>query len=221
MSFTRLPYDTCTYQHDLGQSVGPGHYQYDAPRAECHACFAPDPQIRAQLRGVSTCENYGDFIDASSELRGITRRASSCPADKYIPNSKPFCKMQTLPDCPQLTKEDTRLSNPPCTLRGTGWNRWEWLCRNPQDKAIMPFEWNVSNRIVVKDNHRPCVPVPLDQTQGLPAPTLQSRSETGLNAYKATASKEFTSPMQDIQIPSTHWRKCQAYANYMQQQSAY
>ena len=23
--------------------------------------------------------------------------------------------------------EDTRLSNPPCNLRGTGWNRWEWL----------------------------------------------------------------------------------------------
>ena len=32
----------------------------------------------------------------------------------------------------------------------------------------MPFDWNISNRIVVKDNHRPCIPNPIDPTPALP-----------------------------------------------------
>ena len=41
-------------------------------------------------------------------------------------------------DC-HLNSEPTKLSNPPCNLRGTGWNRWEWLCQNPQDKVEIPL----------------------------------------------------------------------------------
>ena len=211
MSFTRLPYDTCTYQHDLRQSVGVGHYQYNAPIAECHACFSADPTIRAQMRGVSVCEDVGSFVDTSSELLGITRRASSCPTDKYLPNgTAKTCNLRKLPDCPQITREDTRLSNPPCTLRSTGWNRWEWLCRNPQDKALVPFEWNVSNRIVVKDNHRACLPKPTDPCPSLPP---QTAAATAPRIYQAAPA-----PLQDVQIPSTHWRKCNAYAQYLQQE---
>ena len=65
--------------------------------------------------------------------------------------------------------EDTRLSDPACNLRGTGFNRWEWLCLNPQEKALVPFDYNISNRIVVKDNHRACIPKPIDQRLPLPA----------------------------------------------------
>jgi len=64
--------------------------------------------------------------------------------------------------------EDTRLSNPPCTLRSTGWNRWEWLCWNPQDRAEIPFQWNTSYRTVVKDNHTPIIEEPLDQSALMP-----------------------------------------------------
>ena len=59
------------------------------------------------------------------------------------------------------TAEEIRTSNPPCNLRGTGWNRWEWLCMDPQERVLMPFDNMVSNRIIVKDNHRPCVPNPI------------------------------------------------------------
>ena len=65
--------------------------------------------------------------------------------------------------------EETRLSDPACNLRGTGFNRWEWLCMNPQEKALVPFDYNISNRIVVKDNHRACVPKPIDQRLPLPS----------------------------------------------------
>ena len=59
-----------------------------------------------------------------------------------------------------MFQEDTRLSNPPCTLRGTGWNRWEWLCQDPQEE-LRPFDFNISNRIAAKDAHRPCIPIPI------------------------------------------------------------
>jgi hypothetical protein len=66
-------------------------------------------------------------------------------------------------------QEASRLSNPPCTLRSTGWNRWEWLCYDPQERASVPFDYLVSNRIMVKDNHVPCLPNPSNQTNNLPA----------------------------------------------------
>lgn len=217
MSFNRLPYDTCAYEHDLRQSVGVGHYQTNAPRAECHACFSPDPTIRSQIRGVNVCDDIGAFTDVSSELLNITRRASSCPTQKFLPNGdKPAvpCKLRQLPDCPQMPREDTRLSNPPCTLRGTGINRWEWLCRNPQDKAIVPFVWNVSNRIVVKDNHRACIPQPLDACPSLPAANADNR------IHKAAPPS--TIHHQNVELlPSTHWRKCQSYSAYINGGQAY
>ena len=38
----------------------------------------------------------------------------------------------------------------------------------PQDRVEIPFDWNISTRIVVKDNHRPCIPNPVDPTPLLP-----------------------------------------------------
>ena len=40
--------------------------------------------------------------------------------------------------------------------------------QNPQDHVLMPFDNNVANRIVVKDNHRPLVPTPVDPKLVLP-----------------------------------------------------
>ena len=70
-------------------------------------------------------------------------------------------------DC-LMTSEETRTTNPACNLRGTGWNRWEWLCLDPQERVEIPFDHNINNRILVKDNHRPCIPKPLDQTLSMP-----------------------------------------------------
>ena len=63
------------------------------------------------------------------------------------------------PTC-HFSVEDSRLSNPPCTLRGTGWNRFQPLCLDPQDQVLFPGDYQVPTRLVVKDNHRPCVPTP-------------------------------------------------------------
>jgi hypothetical protein len=74
--------------------------------------------------------------------------------------------------------ESTRLSNPPCTLRGTGINRWEWLCKNPQDRVEVPFDHMIDSVLMAKDNHRPLIPKPMDQTIALPVATDEPMCET-------------------------------------------
>ena len=153
MSFqSRLHFDSCTYKHNLKQSVGTGDYMLGTPLANCRICFSTDPAIRlARGSGVSTCDSV-PLIDADSELKNLTRRASDCPTEKYLPTGKAYCHTHDYKDCTTLPTEDTRISNPTCTMRCTGVNRWEWLCQNPQEKALIPFDFNINNRLVIKDN---------------------------------------------------------------------
>ena len=104
-------------------------------------------------------------------------------------------------DC-GMSVDDTRLSNPPCNLRGTGINRWEWLCLNPQDRVEMPFDYNVSNRIVVKDNHRPCVPTPLDQQNLLP------------RGGELPCEPVVNSCANPTEPPSVNWQQCGVIGHY-------
>lgn len=205
MSFSRLNYDQCTYEHNLKQSVGLGDYMLNTPRIECMSCFPADPKITINKFGASLCEDK-PLIDVDSELKRITRKATNCPTKKYLPEPKPFCNKTNLQDCRALPTEDTRLSNPPCTLRCSGWNRWEWLCKNPQDKSLVPFDFNISNRIIVKDNHRPCIPKPVDQTLAHPSPdaSIQDLVHPSTNSCY---------PL-NKDIPSVHWRNCKTYAAY-------
>lgn len=173
MSFASLGYDSCSYNEKLRSSVGPGMYMLTTPgndSEECSQDIPADPYMRYQHWGPGTCVP-GSAVDDGSELLGLRYKNSKCSADAYTPGKyaqKPACgapgtlNARTKPCNPP--QEDTRLSNPPCTLKSTGWNRWEWLCYNPQDKAIIPFEWNTSYRTVAKDNHVPCIEAPMDQS---------------------------------------------------------
>jgi len=176
MSFNRLNYDTCSYQHTLAESVGPGEYMLTEPPNVSQPCFPESPQIRLQRQGVSVAQNM-PLIDVDSELMNLTRPATNCPSRKYVPDGNQCNENHKLEEAKNnlehgqdcfFSVEDTRLSNPACNLRGTGWNRWEWLCLNPQERVLMPFDYNINNRLVVKDNHRPCIPKPLDVAQSLP-----------------------------------------------------
>lgn len=219
MSFNRLPYDNCSYNQTLLESEGPGSYQLMTPANVSQMCMSDDPYIRAQYMGSRHVPGTS-LIDVDSELMNITRPASECPSQKYIPhaNSSSFCSSpnshqgkstDTIPannrngytamnSQPTKTEgfqskptgnhmnfsncftptESTRLSNPPCTLRGTGWNRWEWLCKNPQDRVEVPFDHMIDSVLMAKDNHRPLIPRPLDQTLALPTATDEPMCET-------------------------------------------
>ncbi len=188
MSFTKLAYDKETYKTDIKQSKKSGLYYLEQPQN--NQCYPYPVSVIPQKQGVSVSRNK-HLVDVSSELLGITKRATSLGAphnkcDVDCDTGYP-CGQGVIGQCGNLKSglrvgddqlkhldngfipaEETRTSNPSCNLRGTGWNRWEWLGLNPQSNVERPFPNNISNRIVVKDNHRPVIPNPIDVSASLP-----------------------------------------------------
>lgn len=215
MSFNRLPYDTGAYKQALNQSMAVGDYRLNAPQIECRGCFSKDPAVRQASIGGAVCKDTCAFVDTSSELLGITRHASQCPLEQFLPscsNHQAACAIKLYPDCPQMPREDTRTTNPPCTLRGTGWNRWEWLCMDPQDKALVPFDFNIQYRLVAKDNHRPCVPCPMNVAEVLPP--NHASAAAGADGGKYLAAEWGKKGVDETLVPAVHWRTCRSFAPY-------
>ena len=225
MSFNRGIYDQCSYKYQLAETTGTGIYQLTRPANSCIPCLPNDPRLIAQSQGVSISKNTS-LIDIDSELIGISRNLTRCPDRKYIPDQnasfqggaqsgkvrngcQPTDKLcidntqvMNFNDCGLFT-EDCRLSNPPATLRGTGWNRWEWLCRDPQDRVTEPFDFQINTKILSKDNHRPCIPRPIDQYLSYPIPNNTPICETSVPVCHAP-----TMP------PSVSWQREGLIANY-------
>lgn len=192
MSFNRLRYDVCSYKEAEEASEGPGRYMMQTPQT-CN-CYEGNPSIRLQKQGGQFSKDfnnrfYAGPVDIDSELKNLNRSLSDCQVKKYNPkcDTDGNCMTQggndnqnnfvNPSDC-FFPNENTRLSNPPCTLRGTGWNRFEPLCMNPQDRVLFEGEYNVPNRLVVKDNHRPCVSTPavnnmLPPPKDIPCPGIK------------------------------------------------
>jgi hypothetical protein len=106
-------------------------------------------------------------VDDSSELLGLNYKSTKCNQNQYTPGSYKgaACTVPVGGNPRQCLapREDTRLSNPPSTLRGTGINRWEWLCFDPQECAIESFDRiPVNYRMVAKDNHVPVFELPME-----------------------------------------------------------
>lgn len=201
MSFTKNCYDVCSYKYQLAETIGPGVYQLTRPDNQAIPVLPKDPRFIAQSSGVSISKNTS-LIDIDSELIGISRNLSDCPDRKYMPdgNASFHCSAQTGKvrngcrpgdklcvdnsavlnfEDNSLWTEDTKLSNPPCTLRGTGWNwPFQWLPINPQDRILHEFDYQINTKILSKDSHRPCLPNPLNQYNAYPTPNNTPICET-------------------------------------------
>jgi len=229
MSLNRLSYDLCAYKQVLGETTGPGYYQLSTPPNTCEPCHPTDPRVRLQSGGVALNKNT-NLIDVNSELIGISRNLSNCSERKYLPNcenslacdahrggehkgcqkSAKVCvnpEKEAIPfrDCFKASV-DTRLNNPPCNLRGTGWNRWEWLCKNPQANLEEPYDLRINSRLLAKDNHRPCVPRPIDQFLAHPVYNDEEVCEELPQISNACAVP--TSP------PSIQWQSLETIQKY-------
>lgn len=213
-AMNRRTYDGCKTSDDLRVTTGPGRYQLDAPPQYCDACYAPEPTIRQQKWGASL---NSAFIktDVESDLLNINRPTTKTVCDQYNPMTNKINSAE-----PVKTKEcsfpqtHSRLVDPPCTLRSSGWNRWEWLCQNPQEGVMMPFDNLVTTRLAFKDSYRPCIPKPIRSDSVLPAPSahdpfmfgsLDSRSLAEVNASMSRAMAAF--PRADLPAASADMLK--------------
>ncbi len=159
MSFNRLKYDKCNTVKYNQESTGPGNYMTKTPVLNT-TCYNDNPRIINQKSGASLNGNvdwrfYSGPVDVESELLNITRKESRCPSKKYMPNGH-NPDIVSPKQC-HFNVDDTRLNNPPSTLRGTGWNRFTPLFKDPQENVFFPGSMMTPTRLVVKDNHRPVV----------------------------------------------------------------
>lgn len=131
-------------------------------------CYMTETSVRMGSEPVAVKQSF-DRVQAESELFNLERGLSRECTGQYNQSTNAFNSdtTRTTADCKGIHAHYTRYENPACTLRGTGWNRQDFLCHDPQYMVDRPFSWNVQNRILVKENHKPCLPTPL-QEQALP-----------------------------------------------------
>ena len=187
---TRMKYDNNAYQEQLERSSFPGFYKLGTPYNDCEECkqYIPnDPYLRYQSYGQNTC-TMKIAVDDSSELYGLNYKNSKCNKDAYAPNSyiSTGCVPKVLNDVRKCSTptESCRLSNPPCTLRETGINRYDPLCWNPQEKAIETFDRiGINYRMVAKDNHAPLIENPENQEKFFPSVQTTTDLSTNLKQW--------------------------------------
>lgn len=147
-ALTRPKFDDFHQADDMRITSYSLRYMINPPMANCFTSFPVDPTTRIQFSGDSWVSGTWK-TDVESDLFGVNRvgNRNKCDTRLYNPetnkmNNKPY---QAAPDesFPQVFN---RLYNPPCTLRGTGWNRWEPLPHQPQLTYEQPFDFWIPAR---------------------------------------------------------------------------
>lgn len=174
MSSCNKRYDPQSQELYNQASTGPVRYLLGTPSTPCHTCFSDDPSVRIQQRGVDhrrrpeliQTSNHFLFRHADGTLArdaaDVDLPVSSIPPAFSDATSTPLFKSD---DTCTLLGRDTRLTNPPSTLRGIEVNRWGFPLVDPQANVDIRFPHVLDTRIITKDAHRPIIPVPLDQTK--------------------------------------------------------
>lgn len=150
-ALTRPKWDDIHQADDLRIATFAGRYAF-TPFRNCPASFPVNPTTRIQESGASYVSGKWK-TEVESDLRGIGRPPTRWRADNllYNPNTNDINNsgLTSLEDenHPQVFN---RVSNPPCTLRATGWNRWQPLFHNPQSTFETPFDFFIPSRDIDK-----------------------------------------------------------------------
>jgi hypothetical protein len=149
MAFTRFNYDECRTKKSLQQATDPGRWILDVPGNGATPCYMEDPQIIIQKWGGNLRTNT---INLESDLLGVNRKISrDCLGkDNYQNYNVPNQSIQ-YPTCNNLFTEQSRTTNPAWWYRDLEQVDWQYPFLNPQVNTCMPFQNNLSTRILEKD----------------------------------------------------------------------
>jgi hypothetical protein len=154
MSSTRSKNDNFHQEDDMRITSYSIRYQLDKPEHNCPSSFPAEPSVRLQYSGASWPQGKWR-TDIESDLKNINRLGNRVKNNhiQYDPETNKI-NQTNLVNAPDLTLGVTyqRLYNPPCTLRATGWNRWDSLHHNPQDNFETPFDFFIPTRTQSKDS---------------------------------------------------------------------
>ena len=152
-AYTRNRYDDFHQVDDNRISTYAMRYQLNAPAARCPTTFPANATIRLQLSGASWPQGQWR-TDVETDLKGVGRLSSriKCDSVQYNPTTNLMNQvpLQNAPD-EVVPLHFARLQDPPCTLRATGWNRFDTVFHNPQETFEQPFDFFIPSRTLDKE----------------------------------------------------------------------
>jgi len=153
MAFTRFKYDDSRTKKSLQQATDPGRWILNVPGNGANPCYMEDPQIIIQKWGGNLRTNT---INLESDLRGVNRQIGrDCLGkDNYTNYNVPNEAIQ-YPSCNNLSTEQSRATNPAWWYRDLEQVDWQYPPLNPQANTCLPFQNNLSTRILEKDYFTP------------------------------------------------------------------
>lgn len=152
-ALTRLRNDPFHQIDDMRITSYASRYYLQPPAANCPTTFPVNATTRIQKSGASWVKDEWK-TDIESDLKGIDRLGSKirCDAVSYHPDQPRHAGLQHAPD-EVVPLTFARLDDPPCTLRTTGWNRWDSLFHNPQETFETPFDFFIPTRDMDKEKY--------------------------------------------------------------------
>ena len=149
MAFTRFKYDNCRTKKELQQSTDIGKWVLNVPGNGSNPCYIEDPQIIIQKWGANLRTNT---INLESNLMGVDRKTNKdcLGKDNYI-NYNVLNEPIKYNNCNKLCTDESRASHPAWLYRDLEQVNWNYLPLNPQENVCIPFQNNLSTRILEKD----------------------------------------------------------------------
>ena len=153
MASTRFKYDDCRTKKALQQSTDPGRWILNVPGNGADTCYMEDPQIIIQKWGGNLRTNT---INLESDLRGVNRQIGrDCLGKDNYKSYNVQNEAIKYPTCNNLFTEQSRTTNPAWWYRDLEQVDWQYPPLNPQVNVCIPFQNNLSTRILEKDYFTP------------------------------------------------------------------
>ncbi len=154
MAFTRIHDDPCRIAKEVQESTDVGRYILNVPGNGDKPCYMEDPYIRLQGWGGNLRTNS---VELENNLRGLNMPLSRDCVNYKTSAAKVNDAPIQYPTCTPFV-EQPRATNPAWTARDLEQSHFYYLPLNPQENVCIPFQNNLSTRILEKDYWVACPP---------------------------------------------------------------
>ena len=155
-ALTRLRNDDFRQADDQRITSYALRYYLGKPNHQCDVSFPVEATTRIQFAGDRFPQGKWR-TDVEYDLKNINRLGTRVRSDahQYNPATNEFnnTTYTAAPDS-SIPMGFNKLTNPPCTLRATGWNRWIDMPHQAQATFETPFDFLIPSRDLDKERCR-------------------------------------------------------------------